>query len=805
MTYGQYAIALLRRLVVKAADDGVLCSPNGPLKLGASLGQQLQESGFLDVLPQVLNAAADSLQGIAATAASRQGEVRPHADAAHAGGRDQGPAATGGTSTAAESQEVGGSSVQSGSRAHSVNTRPHLTTASAQDDSNMLQQWLQEARAASWVLHILHSIGPCWQQHVFVRRIAPACSAPTVHLALVLLQHVSHHLSCADQVPSNLDCYADIWLAAAHVAAQIFASVDADSFAKEQSLAATVTSRLPPHLEALVNSPHLLPCLCLCMAMSAYSSLLLQLPALPVASGGASSDSSSSSTVTLGPLAECTASPVDCSPTSSSRSMAGSSQSGKKKKKTSNKSSGNRQSNDAPAAMASLISNPMQAWQIACSQHHLLPASHEKLLHLLGSSSKVLLWGAAAGAGQMSKETFAQGPLPKELASMLASWYCLRFHQFAGLYWHLVKHHITSVGMQGLQGLQQCLNQPAAGLGVAATEQDRWWPFEQQLHYLIPTLLLYWAVHQPATIITRPDPVDCADVLSACAIASGAVRVGPDKKLEHGKRLMSQLSKQLSAAEQERLQAVLQHTASATPPACHVPQDVQLLVHQELLPLAAQAARQLLAQADSKLAGSSTGATASGNCSSTGSMQATAVFSRGPPHSAWAIIQLLSNLNGHSVDTAAQQVLTQGHQAEGTTMQGSSTAAVQSVTPESALRSWAPHAALFCQLMEFGLRCSEDVPDLSDSIPLLACQGGRGGPTGLVIGSVGPLLIQASAAKPGSLAAPSSPQQPPTAAVGQSGVQPDQVHADTRWPAARHRCLVPWAVQLHISRDPAPW
>jgi len=127
------------------------------------------------------------------------------------------------------------------------------------------------------------------------------------------------------------------------------------------------------------------------------------------------------------------------------------------------------------------------------------------------------------------------------------------------------------------------------------------------------------------------------------------------------------------------------------------------------------------------------------------------------------IIKLLSSLNGHIMHMLEHR----GSQAEGMT----STAAGSALDLRSAAASWAPHAGLFCQLIELGLRGSRDVPRVSDVMELFVITMADSKKTGWDWTPVQP---------GGSISA----WQPPAAAADQPGVQPDKIHADTGRPPA---------------------
>jgi len=252
MTNGQHATQLLLKLMSQAAATScVLGNTSGPSKLGASLGQQLQQSGFLEILPQVLTDAADSLHATAASEAALPGEPGQHDDAAQSGDRGHGQAGTGSaaksTSTAAKAGASSSSSreacgINAGNR-HRNSTQMHPEETFSQTD------------AATVVLELFMSITYCWPERAFVRQVAPACNAPAVRLAVEVLQHVSQHLSSttADE-PSSLENHAEAWQAASEAAVLVLTGLETHSLAEEPDPTTSTASRLTPHLEALVNS-----------------------------------------------------------------------------------------------------------------------------------------------------------------------------------------------------------------------------------------------------------------------------------------------------------------------------------------------------------------------------------------------------------------------------------------------------------------------------------------------------------------------------------------------------------------------
>jgi len=118
--------------------------------------------------------------------------------------------------------------------------------------------------------------------------------------------------------------------------------------------------------------------------------------------------------------------------------------------------------------------NPAAAWQFACRQDQLLPASHSQLLELLGCSSRAVLWAAASAAGVAYGDAAAQALL--ECAQQL----------------HCVLH--LFIQFTRLCDWQQQVV-PAADLQNARLQMPQQLP--QQLFLKLPAVLLYAAAHHP--------------------------------------------------------------------------------------------------------------------------------------------------------------------------------------------------------------------------------------------------------------------------------------------------------------------
>lgn len=71
MSLKDFLVGFMHQLLSLAVHDGALGKSGQPNKIGTVFGQQLQESGFLQLLPELLSAAADRMQPYAASSGAQ--------------------------------------------------------------------------------------------------------------------------------------------------------------------------------------------------------------------------------------------------------------------------------------------------------------------------------------------------------------------------------------------------------------------------------------------------------------------------------------------------------------------------------------------------------------------------------------------------------------------------------------------------------------------------------------------------------------------------------------------------------------
>jgi hypothetical protein len=133
----------------------------------------------------------------------------------------------------------------------------------------------------------------------------------------------------------------------------------------------------------------------------------------------------------------------------------------------------------------------VKAWQYACSNRQLLPASHKQLLQTLGCDSRTILWFAASWAGHMAQVSkqpqpaLDTMPVEKQLAwDMQGAVMMLR--QVHSL---IVDHHAEASQQQ-----QQPQEQSAGTAGWQLLPASE---VEVQVYLLLPAVLLYLCAHYP--------------------------------------------------------------------------------------------------------------------------------------------------------------------------------------------------------------------------------------------------------------------------------------------------------------------
>ena len=210
--------------------------------------------------------------------------------------------------------------------------------------------------------------------------------------------------------------------------------------------------------------------LVVCLAYWEYCTLLVQLRHLPALDSLASSNAS-----------------VEASTRTSSSSSQGTTRPSKKHSKG-RKRSGSDSTTDAPkmartgvqaaGTLLPLRSSMADALQFA--SHPQLPASHQQLLHLVGSSGRTAVLWAAVTVGNINAPTHA-----------LAGEVYRRFYHTALCYQYCI------CSAFGVSGSQVPAEQQSSRLHGMLQHQ-------QPLHMLLASVLLYYAVAQPAKV-PQPD------------------------------------------------------------------------------------------------------------------------------------------------------------------------------------------------------------------------------------------------------------------------------------------------------------
>jgi len=279
-----------------------------------------------------------------------------------------------------------------------------------------------------------------WPNQHFLQQVAPGCAAPLMRLLALAFQYISRELASEHQLAERLHELDALRVLAHSVAESVVSSAAA-------GVATADKNTLEQQEQDLQSASSYLPGLALMITHHVYMSLLLQLSALPSVSSSSGGGGISTTISAIG------------SASSSCR---------------------------APSSAASAWKDPVAAWQFACSQHQLLPASHHHLLQMLGCNSRAVLWVAAATAG--SKVTpFTQGKHAQALKT--------------------VHHNVSVLSMLyfRIEGIEQSMQQQqeqAAG-GAASPAPHRICVISplkgptQQMGVLLPAVLLYLPAYMP--------------------------------------------------------------------------------------------------------------------------------------------------------------------------------------------------------------------------------------------------------------------------------------------------------------------
>jgi len=332
-----------------------------PPALVALMGQQFQQSGLLDLLPQLLRDTADQLQAAAAAAGAET--VTNH---------------TGGvvsSSTVSPTQQLG-------DREQDTEAPPPPTLTqrdwTGRPDLLLLKD-------AGGLLLTYTTLAMCWTRGKFAVELLPACGPAVMQLASISFQRISQLLEHHQVDTFTQKAVLGLW-GKADEAVRRALTPDADPTYVSSSSSSLSNSAMQQYLNVLFNSPHTGQCSAVTMTSAVYTTLLLQLPRLPGLAASSSSSSSGSSGSGDG-----------------SRSSAGSS--------SSSHGGGGTKGHPARKLRALQCTDPSKAWQFACEQHQLLPLTHQELLRHVGCSSRVVLFGAAYIAAHWQSQSAAQLPI----------------------------------------------------------------------------------------------------------------------------------------------------------------------------------------------------------------------------------------------------------------------------------------------------------------------------------------------------------------------------------------------------------
>jgi len=343
-------LLLLEGLLKVNPSEATQKSPHAQLVL---LGQQFQQSGFLDLLPQLLQDTADQLQAAVAAeaaAAAAAAAAAVAADAVSSSYTGSGPSSSTGSPTQPGNSDQGTAAPQ---------TKLTQQAWVSRQDLLLLTE-------ASQLLQTYTFLSLCYPLGKFAFELVPGCDTAVMQLASISFQHISSLLEYYQMDFYMYNRMQGLWLCADQ-AARLALAPDTDLSFTRPCIGSVLDSRrgsdLQRYLSTLFDSPHTGQCMAVMLAYAAYAMLLLQRPSLPDLhasssgnGGGGSSGSSGSS---------------DGGSSSSSSS--------------SNRNAGsNSEDRTQRKLQVPRCSDAVMAWQFACEQHQLLPPTHQALLQQAG-------------------------------------------------------------------------------------------------------------------------------------------------------------------------------------------------------------------------------------------------------------------------------------------------------------------------------------------------------------------------------------------------------------------------------------
>jgi len=434
-----------------------------PLELVALMGQQFQQSGYLDLLLQLLQDTADQLQASASAAASAT------VPASNTGS---------GTSSSTVSPTQPGNSKQD-----TAALLPKLTEQdwTARPDLLLLRG----------VLHLLCSyvtLSFCWPRGKFAVELVPACAPAVVQLASISFQRISQLLEQYQLDEFSHTLVYEPWVNADE-AVRLVLTPDVDpSYTTQSSSSSSIldSSGLQQYRGVLFDSSRTGQCMAVMLAVTVYTTLLLQLPHLPDLPGLSASNSSS-----------CCCSGNDGSSSSSKSSGGG----GINSSTSSTSSAGGTKVKPTRKLRALQCTDPSKAWQFACEQHQLLPPTHQELLRQVGCSSRAVLFAAVSMAAKWnaSMTPASQPPVPMRgiyRLGMLTSIYNA-FTAHCERTWDKQGQQQQQQQQQEQQQEQQRQQQRQQQQQYSISQEQR---HQQLLLCLMPGVLLYYAALQHTSL-----------------------------------------------------------------------------------------------------------------------------------------------------------------------------------------------------------------------------------------------------------------------------------------------------------------
>jgi len=239
-----------------------------PLAPAALMGQQFQQAGLLELLPQLLRDTADQLQAAAAAA-----------------------------ETVSSSHTGSGASSSTISPSQPRNSQPG--TAAPQPKLTQ-QDWPARAdllllKDAMHLFGCYTTLAVCWPRGKFAFELVPACAPAVVQLASLSFQRVSHLLEHHQMDTVSYNDLTRVWVQADE-ALRLALIPDVDPcYLIQNSLSFLESDGMQQYHSVLFALPQRGQCMAVMLAAAVYNALLLQLPRLPGLSAGSSTSSSSSS------------------------------------------------------------------------------------------------------------------------------------------------------------------------------------------------------------------------------------------------------------------------------------------------------------------------------------------------------------------------------------------------------------------------------------------------------------------------------------------------------------------------------